>query len=134
MKYEIPDEQTVENILSLNYTRSMAEVMGSPSFSAFSELGMEEEYMASVRRAIIENQEALIELLELAPRDRLMGVCAAHFKLESFRPYIREIVTLLVKGRDTQAWERFQSMKEVFGENLPSLMDYKSLVWLDVRV
>ena len=133
MKYELPDEQTIEHILSLNYSRAMEKVMESSYFSAYSDIGMREEFLESARKSIIEGQDLLVEMLGLAPRDRLMRVCSVYHTMELFSPYINRIVTLLVVGRDEKAWGVFQSLKEDFGEVLPNMLDHEGLVWLDVR-
>jgi len=133
MKYEIPDELTVEHILSLNYTRAMARVMESPSLSAFSKMGMREEFLAAARKSIIEGQDFLVEMLRMTPRDRLMGVCEVYHTVDTFAPTINRVVTLLVAGRDEQALEVFKSLKENFGDSLPRMLNHESPEWIDVR-
>ena len=134
MKYELPDEQTVEHILSLSYSRAMKKVMESSFLSTYSEIGMREEFLEAARKSIIENQDLLVDMLGLTPRDRLMGVCSVYHTVELFAPCIRRVVTLLVLGRDERAWKEFQSLREDFGESLPSMLDYKGLMWMDVKV
>jgi len=133
MKYELPDEQTVENILSLNYSRAMKKVMESSSFYTFSGIGMEDEFLEAARKSIIESQDLLVDLLGLTPRDRLMGVCSVYHTMELFAPCISRVVTMLVQGRDEQAWEEFKTLREDFGESLPSMLDHEGLVWMDVK-
>lgn len=134
MKYEIPDEQTVEHILNLNYTRAMAKVLESPSFSTYSRVGMKEEFLEAARKSIIEGQDVLVGMLGMAPRDRLMEVCSMYHTIELFVPYTNRIVTLLMVGKDVQAWRVFQSLKEDFDGTLPKLLNHESLEWLDVKI